>query len=237
MTAPVTLPRDDFLRTRFDYRTGDHVTILGPTQSGKTQLAYQLLAAKASPKVPSLVLCMKPRDATVSRWTNDIGLRLTRSWPPPPSPFVRSGVNGWTVWPKHTFDADKDDAMLERVFKTTLNDSYKRGNRKVFCDEVQGLVDELNLRRNLSMIWMRGASMGCGLWAASQRPANIPLHAYSQAEHLFLFNEPDKRGRERYGDIGGAIDPKVIDQTVRTLPEYHCLYIRRRGARVAVIGP
>jgi hypothetical protein len=40
----ITVPRDDFLRRRFDYRPGDHVTIIGPTGSGKTWMASQLPA-------------------------------------------------------------------------------------------------------------------------------------------------------------------------------------------------
>ena len=65
MVQVLSFPRDDFLSRRWRYRAGEHVTILGPTGSGKTYLGYQLLEKVATPKLPGIVLVMKPRDATV----------------------------------------------------------------------------------------------------------------------------------------------------------------------------
>jgi hypothetical protein len=76
--------------------------------------------------------------------------------------------------------------------------------------------------------------MGCGLWAATQRPAYIPLWGYSMAEHLFLANDPDRRARIRYGEIGG-INPKFVETQVERLPKYHWLYIRRTGPAVCIV--
>lgn len=241
MAAPVgsvvTVDRDDFLTDMWpgSYRPGDHVTILGPTDSGKTYLSYQLLDRICRPSLPAVVMCMKPRDNTVRQWTETLGLRLVRSWPPPPNPF-HANPRGWTVWPKHTFDIERDDDMMAEVFRATIRDSYKRGNRILFADEVVGLAEELHLAKLLQGVWMRGRSMGTGLWAASQRPAYVPLHAYSQAAHLFLAYDPDLNSRKRFSEIGG-IDPRVVLETTANLPERHFMYIRRRGQRRCVITP
>lgn len=246
----VTIARDDFLENYWDYKQGDHVTLLGPTQCGKTTLAYDLLDQTTSKKLPGLVLVMKPRDATVTAWSKHVKYQTVAIWPPPLYHRVDlkdlwsrfwhrtrdESVRGWTVWPKHTFDPEKDDKHLEAVFRAAILDSYKHGDRCVFGDEVYGLTKELHLERELSAVWSRGAAMGCGLWTASQRPYNVPLFAYSNAEHIFLAHDPDKRDRDRYGEIGG-VDPKLVSNIVLNLRQYQFLYLRRSGPYMAVVDP
>ena len=74
--------RDDFIKNYFRYAPGEHVTILGPTGSGKTTRAYQLLAEVATPELPGIVLVMKPRDATAVKWNKKLGFKRVRNWPP-----------------------------------------------------------------------------------------------------------------------------------------------------------
>jgi ABC-type dipeptide/oligopeptide/nickel transport system ATPase component len=220
--------RDEFLTRRWQYKPGDHVTILGPTGSGKTMLAYDLLRLTARPRtLPGVVLVMKPKDRPLLAWSKAAGFRRVRSWPPPPPwPWEPQHPRGWTVWPRHTFDPDIDDAHMHRLFRAVILARYKRGNTILFADEVFGLAKELGLERVLNAVWMRGRSQGLGLWAASQRPAHIPLHAYSAAQHLFIANDPDERTRERYAEIGGT-DPKMILRVTDSLGSFEWLYLRR----------
>jgi hypothetical protein len=67
--------------------------------------------------------------------------------------------------------------------------------------------------------------MGCGLWAAAQRPFNAPLNMYGQSEHLIIFRDGDQRSVERYGQIGGGIDRDLIEQIVNQLRKHEFLYI------------
>lgn len=236
MTVTLTrFERAEFLRTRFRYAPGEHVTIIGPTGSGKTWLAYQLLESVAKPKLPGLVLVMKPVDATVTQWTRRVHFRRVRSWPPTPSIWWSRRPPGWVLWPKHTFDPDRDDALLYAQFRKAILDSYKRGNRILFADEAYGLSSELDLDREMITVWSRGRSMGTGMWAATQKPTHIPLHAYNQAHHLFLFRDPDKRARERYAEISG-VDPQLVRDTVLGLRRHECLYIRQDGPRLCIVG-
>lgn len=227
--------RDEFLTRRWLYRPGEHVSVLGPTGAGKTFLSYQLLQWSCSPDLPAVVLAMKPRDSTVDRWTKEIGLRTVRDWPPPPN-LWRGRPSGWTLWPKHTFDPDKDDPAHQRIFWRALLDSYKRGRRIVFGDEAYSLSNELKLGRALTTLWTKGRSMDCGLWAATQRPAYVPKWMYSQAQHLFLARDPDIDAQRRYREISG-VNPDWIKDALAELPQYHWLYIRQADRKLCVVEP
>jgi len=249
VARPVLIPRDQFLHEHFEYKPGEHITFLGPTQSGKTTLAFQLLQVSTHYKVlPGLVVVMKPRDPVVQDWAKKLDYRIIRDWPPPVHLRGRERwekPNGYMVWPKHSFEPDEDDEHLGKVFHRALISAYRKGDTALFADEVYGLANELHyatvrgkritLERDLKAIWTRGASMGCGLWAASQRPYDVPQLAYNSAEHLFLANDPDKRSRDRFGEIGG-IDPDILKAEVVKLPKYHWLYIRRTGPAMCIVG-
>src|SRR5882762_3340510 len=196
-------PRDEFYRERWHYKPGEHVTFLGPTQMGKTTLAFELLGHTATPQLPAIVLVVKPGDAVVTKWAKQFNYKTVRDWPPP-RVWQMMNPPGWVVWPRHSFKLAQDEKAHRAVMQKALMASYKKGHNILFADEVFGLITELNLGKELQTIWSRGSSMGCGLWSASQRPFNVPLLAYSSASHLFVCNDPDKRDRDRYSEIGGV---------------------------------
>lgn len=231
-----SIPRDEFLNEVWEYEEGQHVSFLGPTNAGKTYLAYQLLNVTATDKMPAIVLVMKPRDKTATKFTKLAKFRKVTTWPPPPSVWNPGKVRGYTLWPRHSFDPDRDDVNHERIFRAVLRDSYKKGNRIVFGDEVYSLASELGLESDLVRIWTKGRSMGCGLWAATQKPTHVPLWMYNQAEHLFLAYDPDKRSQDRFSEIGG-VDPDLIKSIVKSLPKRHWLYIRRSDRALCVVEP
>ena len=231
-SGPESIPRRDFLQTRWRYRAGEHVTLLGPTGSGKTHLTWQLLQVSATPRVPAVVLAMKPRDATTTKWSKTLGYRVTRQWPPARLPF-RAKPSGYTLWPRHTFDPDIDDAEHERIFRKAVMDSYRNGDRIVVCDELLAAMD-LHLERSLRAGWTRGRSMGMGLWGGTQKPTHIPTYGYNQASHLFIAYDPDKRSRDRFNEIGG-LDSDLLRNWVCALGKHEFLYIRRDGPAICVV--
>jgi hypothetical protein len=222
--------RDEFIRERFHYAPGEHVTFLAPTQTGKTTLKFQLMKETISKQLKGVVLIMKPRDKVPDAWRKPLKLQLTRDWPPPFLKRKGSDPPGWMVWPKHTFKPAEDDAHLQDVFERAIHSAYKKGNRVLDVDEILGVTDELKMSRELQTLWSRGSSMGCGLWGGSQRPAKIPLLAYSSANHLFIGNTAEKRDRDRYREISGiGIDSEYLDDLVQKLGPHEWIYICRNG--------
>jgi len=233
------LSRTDFVEEVFvpHYEPGQHVAIMGPTRSGKTTIAYELLDKIASPDLQAFVLVMKPRDQVVMDWSKLAGFRKTQTWPPVFQRAVRKkggGVGkrqrGWVFWPRHSLrDIRQDNLHLTREFRKILVECYRKGNRIVFADEVVGLSKELHLDDELEAIWSRGGSMECGLWAATQRPFHAPLLMYGSSAHLLIFKDGDKRSLERYRDIGGLDEQTnaMIPDLIGRLKKHEFLYIGR----------
>lgn len=230
----VAFERDEFLSDIWAYEAGQHVTLLAPTQQGKTTLAYQLIERSATPRLPALSLIMKPRDKTPTRWIRQLGHVRVSTWPPPPWKRMGRRPAGWALWPKRSGRVRADNVMLADRFGRALDDTYAHGNRILFADEAVGLSRILKLDPELVALWTQGSGMGAGLWAASQKPSHIPTWAYNQAEHLFLGPEPDRRNRLRFGEIGG-FNPAVVEAAVMSLGQYEWLYIRRTGQRMCVV--
>lgn len=230
----VAYPRDTFVRDVWHYQPGEHVSFIAPTKGGKTTLAYQLLHVTATKEVPAIVLVMKPRDDTIDAFTRRTKFRIVHDWPPPPSVMRPGKQPGYVLWPRFTEDLDGDDEAHALIFRRALRKSYLKGERILFADEIFSLQNEYGLRRDLERIWTKGRSMETGLWGATQMPAFVSGHMYSQAEHLFLGHDPDARRRERFGEIGG-MDPKQIEAIVAQLPRFQFLYIRREDRTMCVV--
>lgn len=230
--------RKTFLEDVWDYEGGEHITVLGPTGSGKTYLAYQLLQHSVSEELNGVVLVMKPRDETAEEWSKKLNFPIVRDWPPPKTKVLFSDrkPRGWTVWPAHVMDPAIDEPRHHAFFRRVILDCYKKGNRILFTDETMSLEDELNLSRELRTVWTKGRSMRCGLVAASQRPALISRLAY-QAHHLFISHDGDVDAQRRLSEIGGAVDSDQVRWILPQLGKREFLYINRDQRAMCIVGP
>lgn len=233
-----TFSQDEFVDRYWDPSPGEHVSLIGPNGVGKTTLGLKLLAACTGqyPETVGLALAMKPHrgpkadgrqstgDPTVARLTRALGGRVTRRWPPPWWQAWRGEPAFWTLWPRHSEDFRADKIEHYRTFEAALLDSYNKGNRWIFADEVYSLVDELKLAPELVHIWSKGRSMKTAIIGATQRPAMVPRWMYSSAIHLFLWRDNDADARKRYGEISG-VDPKRVLALTNGLRQYECLYV------------
>lgn len=230
-----TIDRDEFLRDYWDYRAGQHVTIIGPNGRGKSTLGFQLLNATVSPKMRGYVLVSKPRDETIDAFTKQLRFKTIETYPPPMH-FHKQ--RGYMLRPYQSLkDLKADNARLHHEFKTCMMDCY--GSKEpviVFADEVQELQSSLGLKNECEAYWKRGRSLKSGLWALAQRSAYNSQDMYNAPEHLFLFNDPDKKNRIRFGEIGG-VDPDTVVRVTGSLTQFQTLYIKRTGPHLCIVNP
>jgi hypothetical protein len=230
-------------RFRAQWAQGEHVSLIGPTGSGKTTLALELLTRRDH----VAVLGTKPKDATLDKLVKHQGFQLRREWLErswraplggPPEPVDVKMTDGSTrkrthvvLWPKFTKAADK--AVQRDVFDQALGDMFAAGSWCVFADEVFYLCKELGLEQHLTTMWTQGRSLGLTLVGGTQRPAFVPLYMYDQATHLFLWGDNDETNLRRVGGLGG-LSASSVRAIVAGLPHHSVLYVNTRTRHLAV---
>jgi hypothetical protein len=101
-------------------------------------------------------------------------------------------------------------------------------------DELRYLTETLKLSRHMELLWQQGRSVGISVVAGTQRPARVPLAAYDQATHLFLFRDSDRRNLDRLADLSGDVDKVLVRETVQTLAPHEVLYVDTRRGTMAI---
>ena len=251
--APRQLERQEFLDEYWDYRAGEHVSLIYPTQRGKSHLAYQLLGAamRDNPRLQVVSLMPKPNSPSTHAWAKALNLRETPVWPPQRK-LLEAKPAGHVLWPLHRKDlpVDQNRAQVGAMMRKALGAQYWKGNTIMFADDVFILGALMKLNPDLEEWWTAGGEGGAGLWCANQKPSgslstgSVSSFSYNAPSHLFLGRDTDQRNIQRFSEIGG-IDPREVEGIVRNLKLYRIgektisevLYIDKRIPAKALIGP
>jgi hypothetical protein len=114
-----------------------------------------------------------------------------------------------------------------------LTSIYQQGGWLVLLDELKHIADYLKLEAEVELLLHQGRSAGITVVSAVQRPRHVPLMAYDQADHVFMWESRDSNIRKRLGEIGGKADPDVIMHGLEQLPTRHSfLYIHQSTGKV-----
>jgi hypothetical protein len=202
------------------FKQGDHVTILGPTKSGKTTLALDVVEIRDY----VLGVFTKPDDPILDELAGR-GWRTTKKLDIQVQdgvvvdrrvafhPVFRSG----TIREKEVRQAVACRAAFDYVFDV--------GKWCVFVDEGVWMTQHLGLARELQAFWYQGRTSDISLVLLAQRPAWVPRAAYSQAEHVFFFHTADRDDQKRFADLGGGVDTDAVRALVAGLERHQFLYV------------
>lgn len=209
---------------------GEHVTLVGPTGTGKTTLALSLLPRRKYVGV----FGTKPADKTLDRLIREQGYRKVGRWDPRPVDKRNPGEQRLLLWPK-CGDLDDDDRNAV-IFDEALHRIFRQKRWCIFADELSFMCETFSGDRtsrrkpiayHFKKVLQQGRSIGVSLVSSVQRPFYVPLACYDQATHLFFWSDNDEANLKRIGGIGW-LNSKLIRETVASLPKHHVLYANTR---------
>ncbi len=207
---------------RFSWRQDEHVSLIGPTGTGKTTLAVQLLHRRSY----VAAIGTKPKDRTLDQLKRD-GYKVVSELP------IAGRPPRVIVWPKSvTLDREakrKQAATIRRA----LDAAYSAGGWCIFVDELSYLSRTLKLAPELTDVWQQGRAMNVSLIGCTQRPRWVPLDAYSAVSHLFLWRTNDRQDVARLAGLNGA-DSRAVQAIVQQLAPHEVLYVSTRDGTMAV---
>lgn len=218
----------DEFSNRFHWKQGQHLALIGPTNSGKTTLATALL-----PLQPFVtVLATKPRDDTMDALKRQGGYKIVRKWKRLDARRFPRRI----LWPPiRQLDA-KTLANQRHEIQRGLHAMYAEGGWCVYVDELWYLINTLKLDHLAKMYLLQARSLGISFTVATQRPAFVPLEVYDQSTHLFFWRDNDERNLSRLSGISWR-SQREIRSVIANLTDHEFLYVNTRGEMLRSRAP
>lgn len=221
----VEQPWDLFIRD-WRLKRGEHLTILGPTGTGKTTLGLQLLGKSRH----VAMLATKPRDPFYGELQRRGWTRVSR-WPRSYEEDSRGRVRLLVHIPTAT---PQQVPASRRIAQEMCERISTHGDMTLFIDELMFASDPrwLALGPHLELGWQQWRTAKNSIVAAAQRSSHVSLLAYDQVTHIFTAVENDLRNADRIGEMAG-LDRWAVRDAVRGLAPFEWLHIETRagGAR------
>lgn len=227
----------------FKWRQDQHAGIIGPTDTGKTNLAYQIL-----PKQPyRTIFGLKAKDRTLqalitkSAVSSEFGrYKVFPEWKAEGSNVSPRRL----LWPKaHLSDMAammsvdaRHPSIVARIFADAMAAIYRDPGWCVFADDLWFMCNVLGLEQLVKIYLMMARSLPVPLLVASQRPSWIPLEVYDQSSHLFFARDNDENNLSRISGIAWLSAEDIV-RIVANLPAYQFLYLNVRTGYMCRVSP
>ena len=217
------------------FQQGDHVSILGPTGTGKTHMALTI----AEIRDYVLVVATKPRDPLVDD-TIKRGYYLV-----PTNKLEIPHVDGRpherrvVYWPRLSEKTARDlpesqrirarKAMQKPLVQGAMGYVDFKGHWCLVLDEGTWIYKDLRLGDDIDSALNQWRSNKASIIILGQRPAWMGRYVLSQPTHVFLFQTGNIEDAKSLGNITGA-NTKLVKEIVQNLDheKHEVLYINAR---------
>jgi hypothetical protein len=193
---------------------------------------------------------IKGRDLTIERLSKVSGFPIVTRWPVRGlrTRYKMRQARGAILRPldKPMDSVKEENATLADQYRKAIHGSYHAPMKRpvvLVADEAHQTHNDLRLMQDCEGPLMRGRPV-CGMWSLVQRGRYVSYHVYDQAEHVFIFYDPDRDNQKRYSEIGDVDARELVDYTRQLKTETvadgstisEALYFRRSGNQLAIVG-
>lgn len=221
----IEMSRAEWLASfRARWRQGEHVALIGPTGSGKTGLASDLLAIRAY----VVALAVKRHDDTLGMFQ---GYKILKRWPP------EYGQKHVILWVK---PQSLGDTLVQRDrIMRALDNIYHAGGWCVYFDDLSYIADTMKIRMPIVVFLNQGRSSGISAVCATTRPRKVPTEAFNQCRHVIAFQFDDKEEVKRIAEIAGLDNKTMLElnEQLHTYPPkgFSDFIARSRGGDLVIV--
>lgn len=226
--APV-VEWDDFMSYVLDWRQNQHLGLVGPTEQGKTNMAYHLLALRKY----VTYFAIKTKDDTLEAFAQQGGYQRIEGWPPMKKrlgrrarPITPAEMPRRLLWPDAR-ELNSEERQKE-VFDSALHDIYRSGGWCTVLDDFWYMAHILGFERETKKYLANARSNDIPMVICAQRPAgNKLVEIFDQATHLLFFRDNDETNLKRIAGVGW-LNAGPIRAFVANLEPFQALYINTR---------
>lgn len=217
-----TIPRIRWSRLRWYFidawQPGEHLSVIGPTGSGKSYLSVDVLQARASRRgAHVLALATKRRDETLT----ELGWPIIETWPPT---WDQREGRRIILWPP--YGSASDPGPRRRVFTDALEAVLQEGGWTVYLDEAVYFTETLRMRPILDEYWNTARSAGITVVASAQGVSWVPRASLTQQQWLAAFRFSNE---DTVNDVARVAGSRArFAPVIAGLREHEFLLVRTR---------
>jgi hypothetical protein len=193
--AIATVSYDTFLNG-FDWRQGEHITLVGTTGCGKTTLENSIEHMRDY----VMFLSTKPQDETQEE-LGPLGYHTAKSV----KDVVLDVSHKWVIAPgvPRKMEPDQIKEHQRKIFGDAMMYCFHQTGWTVIIDEGRYICDVLQLKQPATVLYLQGRSGYNSVVMGTQRPRWVPLESFDAATHLFIWRDNDANNIQRIGELTG----------------------------------